>query len=151
MSVTEAAAPPPPRRGSSTKVAAAVVILLAFLAGIVVGIAGDRFWQFRHRGGPGDRGKRMTKFLAERLDKQLDLDDTQRAQVEQILERHRARIDALMSGVQPQMRAEIDATNREISAVLTPEQREKFEKLKMRMLRHRGGPPPGGAPPPERP
>jgi hypothetical protein len=58
--------------------------------------------------------------------------------VQQIIEKHRAKIDAAMSSVRPQVRQEIDATNKEIETILTPDQRTKFEALRMHMgARHR--------------
>ncbi|MFP5245310.1 MAG: hypothetical protein ACLGH0_01355, partial [Thermoanaerobaculia bacterium] len=59
------------------------------------------------------------------------------------------RMNELMASIHPRMRGEIDAANEEIARVLTPEQRAKFEKLKIRMRRHGPpGPGPGHPPPP---
>ena len=60
------------------------------------------------------------------LTKKLELTDQQRSQVEQITNDYRSRMESL--------RSQMDALHKEkrekISAVLTPEQREKFEKMK---------------------
>ena len=71
--------------------------------------------------------------MLNRLDRRLDLTDAQRKQVEEILRRRHARINAMWSGVRPRVRAEVDATNAEIAKVLTPEQRAKFERMRMHL------------------
>ena len=71
--------------------------------------------------------------MAERLGRELQLTPQQKTQVQQVIERHRAKIDAMMSSVRPQVRQELDATNAEIEKVLTPDQRTKFAKLRMRV------------------
>src|SRR5438128_1324718 len=69
----------------------------------------------------------------ERLTHELDLSPQQKTQVQQIIERHRAKIDATMANVRPQIRQELDATNAEIETVLNPEQKKKFADLRMRI------------------
>jgi len=76
--------------------------------------------------------------VVDRLNRELHFSSEQRAQVQQIVDRHRVRIDALMSGVRPQIRQEFDATNAEIDKVLTPDQRAAFAKMRMRMQGRRG-------------
>ena len=136
MSEIEPAAPPPVRRSVSTKVIAAAVVLAAFVTGVLAGIVGDRLWMMRH--GPPQMS---TKFILNRLDHQLDLTDQQRTQIAAILERRHAQIRVILERTHPLVREEVEATNREIEALLTPEQRAKFEKLKMRFLMRRVGPP----------
>jgi Spy/CpxP family protein refolding chaperone len=135
---------------SSTRTTAVVVVIVAFIAGLFAGAAGDRFYLFRtHRLFPG---RHMMDFAAhrivDRLDRELHLTPQQKTQVQQIIDRHRVRIDAVMSGVRPQVRQELDATNAEIEKILTPDQRTQFGKMRMRMPGRRGmGPPP--PPPPQ--
>jgi Spy/CpxP family protein refolding chaperone len=123
---------------SKTRTAAVVVVIVAFIAGILVGVAGDHLYLI-HNGRLSPR--HATRFsadrMAERLAGQLDLSAQQKTQVQQIIERHRAKIDATMNAVRPQVRSEIDATNAEIDAVLTPEQRTKFAAIRMKMGAHR--------------
>lgn len=150
MSVTDPTpvpgSPTPPRR---TVLIATVVVVLAFVAGIIVGAVGSRVWQWRggsHR--MHVQGIRMmSDRMVHRLDRELDLSDEQRAQIEKILETRTQRIDGVWTRVGPQVRIEIDATNAEIERVLNPEQRQKFQELKMhfqrrRMLIHPPPPPP---------
>lgn len=144
MSVNEPAAPP---ARSNAKVVATIIVVIAFIAGLLVGAVGDRIWAFRHPRGP--HGPFAANRIVERLSRELDLTPQQKAQVSAIVAAHGKKMDAVWSAIRPQIRAEIDAANREISAVLTPDQREKFDKLRMRLGPRRGpgGPPPG--PPPE--
>ena len=139
---------------TSPRAAAALLIVGALLAGTVLGIAGDRAYLWHtHRIAP-PHGARLG-MLVEHLDRQLNFSPQQKQAVAQIVERHRARIEALSASVRPQMRQELDATNAEIEKVLTPEQRTKFESLQLhrqqRRMNHRGprGVAPGlPAPPP---
>lgn len=125
----------PRRRLLTTTLAAVVLVLVTFASGFVAGIAADRL-VLRKR----DRIPPMaTTMMARRLDRHLDLTDEQRAKVERILARRHDRMNALWTSIRPQLRREIDSTNDEIAGILTPEQRERFEKMKMHL-----GPPRGG-------
>jgi Spy/CpxP family protein refolding chaperone len=68
-------------------------------------------------------------MFVEHLSRKLDLTQQQRTEVEKILERRRARVEAIRANAHK----EIDETNAEIEKVLTPEQRKKFDELKMKM------------------
>jgi Spy/CpxP family protein refolding chaperone len=116
-----------------------VVVIAAFLAGILVGVAGDHLYlihggRLSPRHAAGFSADRMT----ERLAGELDLSSQQKTQVQQIIERHRAIIDSTMKSVRPQIRKELDATNAEIETILTPEQRARFANFRMKIgSRHR--------------
>jgi Spy/CpxP family protein refolding chaperone len=116
---------------------AVVALLVTFLAGAVVGAAADRILLI-HRGGAAMPPHAATMML-NRLDRRLDLTDTQRAQVGEILNRRHARMNALWTAVRPRVQQEIAAANDEITRLLTPEQRKKFEELKLRMHGPRHG------------
>lgn len=133
---------------TSPRAIAALLIGGALIAGIVLGVAGDRVYlwhtrQFLPRHAP----RFVTDRMVDHLDRQLSFTPQQKAAVKQIIDRHRARIEAISANVRPQMRQEIDSTNAEIEKLLTPEQREKFKGLRQR--RHGRGGEPG--PPPPRP
>jgi Spy/CpxP family protein refolding chaperone len=119
---------------SSNTRMAAVVVVVAFIAGILVGVAGDHLYLI-HNGRLSPR--RSARFAADRmadnLSRSLDLTPQQKTQVQQIIERHRTKIDATMSTVRPQVRKELDATNAEIDTILTPQQRTKFAAVRMQM------------------
>ena len=125
-----------------TTVIAVVLVFVAFVSGVIVGIAGDRLWLFkmRHEGRPMPRPS--PEHITRVLDRRLDLTDDQRRQVGEILERHGKAIEALSAVTRPQVHREILQANAEIERILTPEQRRKFDRLKMRLLpRHPPRPP----------
>jgi len=135
-------ATPPPSRSTSTKLVATIVVLIAFLGGLAVGVIGDRIWLLhRPPGASRHAAHAITERILGRLDHDLDLTPQQHQQVKQILEAHAARMQQISETVRPQLRQEIDQNNAEIAHVLTPEQRAKFEQLKMQFLprhmRHR--------------
>ncbi len=116
--------------------------MAAFIGGVFVGIAGDHFYLFHRRRPPF--GQFVTRRIVERLDRELNLTSQQRADVQRIIDQHHARIDAVMTGIQPQVHGELEAANAEIEKILTPQQREQFGKMRMRMRggRRHGPPPP---------
>ena len=115
---------------TKTKAVAFVVILLTFIAGMGVGVFTAHMMILR--GGPG--AARFPHAMVNRLDRRLDLTDAQRAKVEEIIERRHHRIDDIWSSARPRVRAEVEAANDEIARLLNPEQRARFEKMRMRML-----------------
>jgi len=137
VSVSEPAAEAPRRASTKTIVIAIVVVILTFVSGAAAGVLLAHFHIVgRSRGG---RPPRLAPAMMVRhLDHALDLTPEQRAKVEEIVRRHHQRIESLTESVRPQVRQELDDANREIEALLTPEQRQKFEKMKMR-LGHREG------------
>ncbi len=119
--------------------AAVVVVVVAFIAGILVGVAGDHLYLIRSgRLFPRHAARFAADRMADKLSRELQLSPQQKTQVQQIIERHRAKIDAAMSTVRPQMRQELDATNKEIETILTADQKTKFTELRMRIeAKHR--------------
>jgi Spy/CpxP family protein refolding chaperone len=118
-----------------------VVVIVAFIAGLIVGVVGGHLLFMHHLLFP--KGF-VARRIVDRLDHELHLTPQQKAQVQQIIDRHHVRIEALMRGVRPQIRQEIDASNAEIEKILTPDQRAKFSRMRMRMPggRHEMPPPP---------
>ena len=137
---------------TSPRAAAALLIAGALLAGVVLGIAGDRAYLWHTHQLLPHHPPRLG-LLVEHLDRELHFTPQQKQAVTQVIERHRQRIEAISASVRPQMRAELDATNAEIEKLLTPEQRTKFQQLQQRHINRRrqrgverGLPPP---PPPD--
>ncbi|HEX8170137.1 MAG TPA: hypothetical protein VF824_06325 [Thermoanaerobaculia bacterium] len=127
--------PPAPRSATKTALIAGFVLLLTFAAGVIVGGAVEHHLRAIRRGGP--LGAFPPHAVAAHLNRRLDLSDAQYKQVEQIIRAHHEQMVTIFGAVRPQIDAEIAQANREISAVLTPEQRAKFEKLKMRLGPHK--------------
>jgi Spy/CpxP family protein refolding chaperone len=117
---------------TKTTIVAILVVLLTFTAGVMVGVFASHMMILR-----GGHGASLfpARAMVHRLDRRLDLTNAQRAQVEQIIRRHHARIDGMWDDLHPRIRTEIDQANADISRILTPEQRAKFEQLKF----HIGG------------
>jgi Spy/CpxP family protein refolding chaperone len=118
---------------SNTRATAVAVIVVAFIAGILAGVAGDHLYLIRSGRLSPRHGRFSADRMTDRLTHQLNLSAQQKTQVQQIIERHHAKIDATMANVRPQVRQELDATNAEIEKVLTPEQKTKFADLRMRI------------------
>lgn len=135
---------------SRTRTTAVLALVAVFIGGLLVGIAGDRFYLYHHhRLFPSERMARFaTRRIVDHLDRDLHLTPQQKSEVQRIIDQHHARIDAVMTGIQPQVRGELDAANAEIEKILTPPQREQFKKTRMRIPpgRRHGFPPP---PPPD--
>ena len=129
---------------SKTKLLAALALALMFAGGFVAGFA-------VHRAMAPPPGRHIPAFagalMIRHLDRRLDLTDEQRRKIEEILARRHERMAGMYDDVQPRLRAELIATNAEIEAVLTPEQRREFQTLRMHLRPHRRGP---HAPPPPR-
>jgi hypothetical protein len=124
---------------SSAKTTAAVVVIVAFIAGLLAGVAGDRFYLIRTRQFFPHRAMEFAaRRVVDHLDRELHLNAQQRVEIQGIIDRHRAHMDSIMSGVRPQMRQEIDAANAEIEKVLTPAQRVQFSNMRMHMRARHG-------------
>ena len=130
---------------TSPRAAAALLIVGALIAGVVLGVAGDRAYMHWHR---PPRAPHFDR-LVEHLDHVLNLTPQQRESVKQIVQSHGSRIEAISTSIRPQMRQEIDSMNADIDKILTPEQRTKFHDLQQRHINRRG--PRGMGPMPHRP
>ena len=135
--MTDVETPPAPSRRRSILLAA-VVVVLAFGAGVIAGVVGDRVYLATHerilpRGGIEFVGK----HLLHRLDRRLDLTDEQEAQVQAIIERRTQRMLGSWNEVHKTFHDELNAAHTEIAEVLTPEQRAKFEEMQRRWHGHR--------------
>ena len=119
---------------TKTTLVAALILALTFGAGFIGGAAAHHLFIAHRETIPPFAMRAMVN----RLDRRLDLTDAQRTQVEAILVRRRANIHAMITGVRPRVHAEIEATNAEIAQTLTPEQRVKFEKMRMHLGGHAG-------------
>jgi Spy/CpxP family protein refolding chaperone len=99
------------------------------------------------------------------MESRLDLRDDQRKQIQDILRQGRDESDAIRRELRPRLESQLETTRKRIAAVLTDEQRAKFEQLVSEDRRRAerfflegpppppfGGPPPenGGGPPPPR-
>ena len=135
---------------SSTRRNAILLVAVAFVAGALIGFAGGRVYSMFHGPLRGRGPDFMRGRIVSHLHRELNLSEQQHDQIAQIMDRHHKRMQEISAGIRPQMRQELDAANREIEALLTPEQREKFKKMRIRMdhMPRRGRVRGGGPPPP---
>lgn len=112
---------------------AALLLIATFATGVVAGVAGDRIVLVRDaRILPREGMRFVSSRIVRAMDRELDLSDAQRADVERLLAERQKRIETVWIEIRPQMRAEIEKTNREIEAVLTEEQKPKFRQMTAR-------------------
>ena len=130
----------------------ALILVAVFVAGAATGAG--LTWALRPAGhgppGPRPPADGMPPFLSE-----LRLSPDQAAQARAIVERHRPEIEEAVQETFPRVRAIQDRVDREIRALLDPDQAARFDELRSRRppLRGMGGPgrPPPGPPPPRPP
>lgn len=113
-----------------------VLWLIIFGSGVVVG-AGSTIWVVRNRVLDGiQHPDRAPAGLARHLQRMLDLDDAQRAEVEQIFERRQKELQKVRRAFQPEVEAQLDQVEQEVSAVLNDVQRAEWQ-TRFRELRNR--------------
>jgi len=116
---------------------ALLALLIAAAAGVAMGVALDRaMWRSRALGflarGTAPRppaGRHPRSYLLEQLGDRLDLTDAQRARVDSVLARREADMKSLMDQTRPRFDSIAGRTRGEILDLLTPAQREKFQRL----------------------
>jgi hypothetical protein len=85
--------------------------------------------------------------LAPGLLAELNLDEEQATEIRSVLEQHREMSEAILEGVQPALRAQLDTARAAVRAVLSPEQQEIYDRyleehrsiMEDRFGRSRGG------------
>ena len=106
-----------------------VLLLLVFLAGISVGVVGTRY-EIRRSIRQAVRQPELVRLRIERdLTRDLNLDPAQQAKLDEILVNTQQQVATARQERQPRFRAILAETQKRISEILTPEQRQKFEKL----------------------
>jgi hypothetical protein len=153
----------PPRR---MHLLAVLTLLVVFAAGALVGAAVER-GTGHHRPPQGalPRSGGPPPMFAEGspIVQRLKLTPVQRDSIERLTARDRARADSVFHHTRQLMRAHFDSTIQAVDAVLTPEQREEWRRIREQWhegpgpdapMRHHGPGEPGGhgpgGPPPHR-
>jgi len=109
-------------RFPSSRLHAALTLVAVLVIGIALGITLDRFWVMRAL--PASPMNSAT--LISEMDRRLHLDVAQRDTIASVLRRHQMTVDSAWARVRPSLHAVIDSSQREIIAVLRPDQRDAY-------------------------
>ncbi len=131
---------------------ARLAVLAVFVAGVVCGAAGMHAWRARLERRAMGTPEGLARIVVHRLDRELRLSPDQRRQIYEATARARDEAAHVMEPLRPQMAAIFERLRGEIRAVLSEEQRGRFD----RMVREHAGrmprlwmpPPHGGEGPP---
>jgi Spy/CpxP family protein refolding chaperone len=114
---------------------AVFLVVVVFVLGLALGglsmhLAADRLWG----GHPGKgKGRDGRPTVVQQLTMELGLTPEQQQQLSQILEESKTKYQAIYDQVRPQLQQVREAGRNRIRAILTPEQRPKFEERVRRM------------------
>jgi Spy/CpxP family protein refolding chaperone len=123
---------------------ALVALAALFVLGVVSGALGAHLYYARSLERPPGPPPFLAPPMGHRLERQLQLSLEQRQELRRVLAESRHEAEALRRDLAPRLREMRQRTDERIRELLTPEQRERFERLQHR-LRHRsdrffGGP-----------
>ena len=113
-----------------TKLKVWLTVALVFGAGFVAGVVTTRAVAHHIVTQIARNPNRLRDFIEKRMAVRLRLNAHQRDQVDEILRRTQADLVTLKGEFSPRFRDIMSNAETEISAILTPEQRERFEKLR---------------------
>ena len=113
---------------------AKALVFVVFFIGIATGVLIANFYQTRVSGNRGDNGDRTVRAQRAQRDVKsmhdyLGLDETQRSQVDKIMEDTRSRFRELQKQTQPQFAEIQEASRTQIRGVMNDEQRKKFDEF----------------------
>ena len=95
---------------------------------------------------PGSPGGTRVDFLR-KAERELDLTPQQREQTEKVIAGSQERIKKMMEPVNPKIREELQRTREDFRAILTPEQKARFDEMVKQQQRPRDQRRPPGHPP----
>jgi hypothetical protein len=107
-----------------------LLLVLVFVTGIVVGAVGTRAVTRHFVRLAINQPERVQGMMERSLERQLRLDQSQRARLHDILTDSRIRLRDLRQEYQPQMAIVISNANAQINGLLSPGQQAAFEKYK---------------------
>jgi hypothetical protein len=122
-----------------------VFVVVVIAIGFGGGVAADRYFAFRRGPFAGRSGPPRPVDIADRMSRELGLSADQRRQLEAVFESNGKRLEQFRAETRVQFESLRKQLDTEIRAILTPEQRAKFEEQRKHRQR-RFGPPPEGAP-----
>lgn len=110
-----------------TALLAATALLLV---GVLLGVLATHLFYLQRARQPGGLARLGTRLMLIKLDHDLDLKPAQRQEVERILADVQGEFAEVRREMAPRLLATLDRSHDRIAAVLDPEQREKFERLR---------------------
>jgi Spy/CpxP family protein refolding chaperone len=114
-----------------------VFVLVIIAIGFGGGVAADRYLMFGRRPFLGRPGPPKPSQIADRMSQELGLSAEQRTQLEAVFERNGDRLEAFRAQTRAQFEAIRKQLDSEISAILTPDQRARFDAQRKRRERNR--------------
>jgi Spy/CpxP family protein refolding chaperone len=115
---------------SKTKTILAAIALL--VSGAVFGMAGTLYVIKQGAHHVERNPEHRAKMILKRLTRALDLDDSQRGQIAEIIGDAQAAIHGMLEDRRPKLRGVIQDSADEIEVVLRPEQKERFQRMRRR-------------------
>lgn len=112
---------------------AVFLVLAVFVLGILLGGLATYMFGGRVLAGMGQRGPRDRAHLSERLTQDLGLNADQQRQLDAILAETQKKYEAIYEPVRAQAEQVRQQGRENIRAILTPEQRTKFEEILRRI------------------
>jgi hypothetical protein len=107
-----------------------LVIALIYFAGIATGVVATRAVVRRMVATAVQNPDRVRILIEKRLTRRLKLDAGQQDKVDQILTRTQTELRSLRHEFGPRFQAIMGDAQTEIAALLSPEQRERFDKFR---------------------
>lgn len=127
----------------------AIFVIVILVIGFGAGVASDRYLLLGRRPFGGRPGPPKPTEIAVRMSQELGLSADQRMRLEAVFERNGDRLEKFRAQTRAEFERLRNQLDTEISAILTPEQRAKFEEQRKRRGRAPGGRGGGrGFPPP---
>lgn len=109
---------------------AIIGVLLVFILGILCGfLVTHLLYKYRIESILTGRAQTREEVIVNRLDRKLGLDERQEGQIRTIIHETHEEIKALRNQLRPQTEAVIEKAQTNISMILTPEQRKKYEQI----------------------
>ena len=109
-----------------------LLLVLVFFAGLAVGVVGTRVVVRHMVQNAITHPERVQTFMERNLTRKLRLDNEQQVKLHDILTDARGQLTSLRKEFQPQAAEVLTGTDKKISALLTPEQQERYDKFKER-------------------
>lgn len=114
---------------------ALVALAGLFVVGVVAGALGAHLYYARALDRPPAPPPFFAGRIGPRLERHLDLTPEQRVELRQVLEETRREAEAMRREMGPRMREVMEHNEQRIRALLTPEQRDRFDELRRRQRR----------------